>query len=239
VIFRKISDIAVENTELWGKDNIFLSFDIDWAHDDVIAYTIDLLEKADVAATWFVTHDSPVLERLRLNPNFELGIHPNFNFLLQGDSRNGKNAEEVIDRLLDIVPEAKSVRSHSLVQGSLLSNLFVEKNLKFESNLMLTKYSGLNLFPFVNNAGITTVPFCWGDYHAIKNTQIIGAFDDLAHFPELRVVNFHPIHIFLNTEAIGRYINSQYCHRIPEELINHRYSGEGVFAALEALLGLS
>ncbi len=77
--FKNISSIVVNEEHTW-KDKIFLTFDIDWANDDVLNDTIDLIERSDIAATWFVTHDTPVLNRLRANPRFELGIHPNFNF---------------------------------------------------------------------------------------------------------------------------------------------------------------
>ena len=89
--FRTISSIQVDNASSW-EDSIFLTFDIDWVHDSLLAETIDLVEQARVKATWFVTHDTPLLDRLRANQKFELGIHPNFNFLLEGDVRNGRNA---------------------------------------------------------------------------------------------------------------------------------------------------
>jgi len=116
-----IKNINPNKPSTW-EDYLFLTFDIDWAHDEVLSYTIDLVEEADVYATWFVTHDTPLLERLRENPKFELGIHPNFNNILAGkyDPDNGKSAEQVIDKLLSIVPEARSVRSHSLTQSSKL-----------------------------------------------------------------------------------------------------------------------
>ncbi len=77
-------DPADEST--W-RGRIFLTFDLDWAHDEVINDAIDLVEAVDVPATWFVTHATPTLERLRANPKFELGVHPNFNPLLDGSSR--------------------------------------------------------------------------------------------------------------------------------------------------------
>lgn len=45
---------------------LYLTFDVDWACDEVLADTIDLVEEADVCATCFVTHDAPLLKRLRL-----------------------------------------------------------------------------------------------------------------------------------------------------------------------------
>lgn len=124
-VFRSsvISTIGALNKQSW-VNQLFITFDIDWAHDDVLNDTIDLVEQASVSATWFVTHDTPVLKRLRANPKFGLGIHPNFNFLLEGDGHNDRNAREVIERLLANVPEAKSVRSHSMTQSSGLLELF-------------------------------------------------------------------------------------------------------------------
>jgi len=140
--FGKISDILPETPDTW-ETRFFLTFDIDWANDDVLADSIDLVEEANISATWFVTHDTPLLKRLRANSKFELGIHPNFNFLLNGDPSNGRNAEEVIDRLLCVVPEAKSVRSHSMTQSSHLLQLFVDRGIYYDCNHYIPKNAGL------------------------------------------------------------------------------------------------
>lgn len=209
---------------------------MDWAHDEVIMDAVDLVEKSGVSATWFITHQSPVLERLRSNPNFELGIHPNFNFLLKGDFRNGKNAEEVIDRLLKIVPEARSVRSHSLVQSTVLSCLFFNKNLRFESNLMIPESTGYQLRPYLHTSGMIVAPYCWGDHHAIMNSRMGTVINHLDTFPELRIVNFHPIHIYINTEKVERYESTRNLHQFPQALLKKRYTQQGVRTVLEDLL---
>ena len=79
--FGLIREIRPERPETW-RGRVFLTLDLDWACDGVLEDTIDLVEGEDVSATWFVTHDTPLLERIRSNPRFELGIHPNFNGLL-------------------------------------------------------------------------------------------------------------------------------------------------------------
>ena len=132
-----ISSVMSRNTvECANSNALYLTFDIDWACDEVLADTIDLVEQADIYATWFVTHDTPLLKRLRDNPKFELGIHPNFNNILAGrpDPANGMSAEETVDRLLSLVPEAKSVRSHSMTQSSVLLKLFLDKGLTHDCN---------------------------------------------------------------------------------------------------------
>ena len=70
--FKLLSSIDVDRTQSWGQ-SIFLTLDIDWAHDEVLNDTIDLLESSRIKATWFATHDTKVLERLRVNQIFEMG----------------------------------------------------------------------------------------------------------------------------------------------------------------------
>ena len=73
----KISKIVPQKLETWEK-KVFLTFDLDWAHDEVISDTMDLINESGVSSTWVVTHKSPILEKLRKQENIELGIHPNF-----------------------------------------------------------------------------------------------------------------------------------------------------------------
>lgn len=229
-----ISKIQAHDESTW-KDTIFLTFDIDWAHDDVLSDTIDLVEKADVAATWFVTHDTPVLKRLRENPKFELGIHPNFNFLLEGDRRNGGNGREVIERMMAIVPEAKSVRSHSMTQSSILLELFVEVGLTHDVNHFVPHHAGIELKPWIVWNGLCKVPYCWED-----DVQcLFGREDkmsDVMSLPGIKVFDFHPIHVFLNTESLERYELTRPLHSTPEALVNHRFPGHGARTGLLSLI---
>ncbi|MCH2153357.1 MAG: hypothetical protein MK089_08465 [Phycisphaerales bacterium] len=215
-----ISSIDHRDPATW-TDAVFLSFDIDWAHDDVLRYCIDQVQQADVAATWFVTHDTPVLEELRANPKFELGIHPNFNFLLAGDDRNGRNAEEVIDRVMEIVPEAKSVRSHSITTSQRIIELFAARGLTHESNHYIPSNSRMDLKPWDSGKGLTVVPVVWTDATASIESNL-DSLAPLARQTGLSVFNFHPIHVFLNTEDMDRYESCREDHYAPDRLINHR-----------------
>ena len=73
--FGRLGEIDPGRAETW-QDRIFLSFDIDWAHDDVVHDTIDFVEGLGVGATWFATHLSPTLDRLRANPLSRSGFIP-------------------------------------------------------------------------------------------------------------------------------------------------------------------
>lgn len=233
-IFSNISSILVDNKSSW-QDNIFLTFDIDWAHDVALHDTIDLVEEAGVAATWYATHETPVLERLRSSQNFELGIHPNFNFLLEGDARNGRNAAEVVERVLTIVPEAKSVRSHSMTQSSGLLAVFERSGLTHDVNQFVPAHSGIRLSPWLLWSGLCRVPYYWEDdvacMYALQNNM-----NELASRQGLKVFDFHPIHVFLNTENLDRYESTRHLHHNPAELIKHRYEGVGTRTRLIELL---
>jgi hypothetical protein len=224
---RTLSSIQVDGESEWSKVP-YLSIDIDWAHDDILADTIDLVEEYGVPATWFVTHDTPQLSRLRSNPDFELGIHPNFNFLLNGDDRAGRNATEVTDRLLAIVPEAKSVRSHSTTQSSGLLDLFTRRGLTHECNAFIPVQSGITLKPWRLWSDLTRVPYFWEDDVAcLYGLNGALSISQLISLEGIKVFDFHPVHIFLNTEHMDRYEKTREWHGSPQELQAHRYDGKG------------
>jgi hypothetical protein len=236
--FEKISNINIDDELSW-KSNVFLTLDIDWAHDEVLNYTIDLIEAFNVKATWYVTHETPVLNRLRENKNFELGIHPNFNFLLQGDLSTGKNAEEVVSRILEIVPEASSVRSHSMTQSSVLQEVFVKYGLTHEVNHFIPNWSGIDLRPWLLWNGLVKVPYSWEDDIDVIYNEKYEKGRTLNFSEGINVFDFHPIHVFLNTEKISRYEKTRDLHRTPDSLSLESYNGFGTRSNLLKLLSNS
>jgi len=60
-----------------------------------------------------------------------------------------------------------------------------------------------------------------------------------ANRPGLKVFDFHPIHVFLNTELLDRYDRTRHLHQKPGELIKHRFDGEGIRIRLLELLALA
>lgn len=202
----------------------FLTFDIDWASDEVLNYTVDILEKYDVAATFFVTHDTPALQRIKENPKLELGIHPNFNFLLNGSFDNGQNIHEVLKGILEIVPEAKSVRSHSMTQSSHILEAFKLFGLTHDANHFISVIAEIDLKPWIHWNGLIRCPYFWeDDVHYIEKDEY--SVDQLLSRNGLKIFDFHPIHVYLNTEAADRYEKSRAVHRSFSELNQHRYNG--------------
>lgn len=230
--FGHISDIDPNDSSTW-ETKYFITFDIDWAADEVLSDSIDLIEKYDVPVTWFVTHNTSLIQRLRNNPKFKLGIHPNFNFLLEGDDRNGSNAEEVVDNLLNIIPDANALRSHSLAQSEMLFDIFHKKEISFICNTFIPGNPRLNIFPWKIWDGMVVIPHCWQD-----NVSLRIPTENFLEFPEnsLNVFDFHPIHVFLNTDKLERYEKTRSLHHNSKELLVHRYAGEGTRTKLLKLL---
>lgn len=195
-----------------------LSIDIDWAHDAVIADTLELIETYRAKATWFATHATPQLDVIRSAGCHELGIHPNFNPLFE---REPVSARDVVLRVVELVPDSVSVRSHSLVRSSRLSNIFTSLGQTHESNYLLPPYVALDLEPWRDWSGLTQVPIRWEDDVRLID-QTFG--EPRRHLGRIRplVVDFHPIHIFLNTVTISDYEAARSDAQFPSELLKRR-----------------
>ncbi len=207
------------------RQTVYLTFDVDWAHDEVIAHMLDIIEKEKVPATIFVTHDTPLLARMRANPNIELGAHPNFIPLQLGNSDVSlfqDYAKEILQTYRDLLPEATTIRSHGLVQSTRLLDLMTDMGFLRESNLLITLQSGMNLRAFYHWTGILRVPYFWeDDIHCAEMERKYWDSWDVDPFLDnscLKVFDFHPIHLYLNTDTMERYEKARPHFHCPEKL---------------------
>lgn len=188
------------------EDRIFLTFDIDWAADEVIEFTVSILDRLEVTdATFFVTHQSHALDLLR-EQGYELGVHPNF----EESQGTGPGSDIVakICSLKELVPEASSVRSHRLVRSSRLSSLFLREGFTHESNLLIPFQSGIRLCPYEEPKGLVQMPHNWGDYaHLAATGELAPAM--YLRAAGLKVLSFHPIHVYLNTPDLAAYARAK------------------------------
>lgn len=180
-----------------------LTFDWDWAPDFVVEPIIDLLIVKQIPAIWFVTHETILLDKLRDNRNiFELGIHPNF----FKNSTQGSSEEEIIENLLGIVPEARSIRTHGLYQNSNLLLEFGSKyGLSYDFSIILPN-SSISIHDFIfDNKKITRLPYNWEDDIAMFDSGGIEAsFNYITKFDDC-IFDFHPVHVALNSNNLYMY----------------------------------
>jgi hypothetical protein len=195
-----------------------LSVDIDWAHDAVIADLLHLIEHHRAKATWFVTHATPLLADIRAAGRHELGLHPNFNPLLEGATGN---ARDTLLRLKEIVPEGVSARSHSLTRSSRLAVLFKSEGLGHESNYFVPPVAGNALAPWRDFAGLVQVPIRWEDDVRLIDPSIGEPIEHVGHLQPF-VVDVHPIPTYLNTTTPADYERAKADASRPHDLAKLR-----------------
>lgn len=186
-------------------DQVVLTLDVDWAPDCAIDWVAQQLVTHGVRATWFVTHLSPAVERLRERPDlFELGIHPNF---LTG-STHGATTDAVLDHCLALVPAATSVRTHALVQSTpILVRILERTAITTDVSLYLPYTPGLR--PVESRFGhrsLLRLPYFWEDDDEMQQPRPDWRLATLLGVgPGLKVFDFHPVHIYMNATDMEQY----------------------------------
>lgn len=186
-------------------DEIAITLDIDWAPDFAIDATAELLSEARVKATWFVTHASPAVDRLRARADlFELGIHPNF---LPGTTHGG-TPDEILSHCLEIVPDATSLRTHGLAWSSILLERVMERpQLSADVSLFMPMAPELRPVEFWwRKEMLLRIPYYWEDSCEMSKPAASWSLAALRGIGAgLRIFNFHPIHVYLNSNDFERY----------------------------------
>ena len=234
---KKISEIDLQ-LENW-RESVYLTFDFDWASDFVLNDTLDLLEEFNVSATFFVTHSTSVLERIRRNPKFELGIHPNFDdFLANKTSSKEENAESRFLNIKAIVPEAVSWRSHSTTNSSRLLDTASRLGLIYDCNYLVPYNAGIVLQPWKLWNNMIRCPYFYEDDVSLEYKLEEESMSFLLNRDGLKVFDFHPIHIYLNTSTLADYEATRIIHNNEKELARVRQTASGVRNKLLELLTL-
>lgn len=222
----KISSIYPEKEITW-QGAMAVEIDVDWAHEEIIEDTVLLLEKYGVDATFFATHKSLVIDNILNSNSYEIGIHPNFIPLLRGDTSKGKDFKEVIDNLMNIYPDSKSSKAHSLVDSSVLLDYYNKIGITHDNTYLIDAPKMLPLVPWRLWNNLIRVPLFWEDDYATVTKYQCNFNDLIKPMPGLRVFGFHPLHIFLNTESLERYEATRNIQDHPKKLLEYRYDGEG------------
>lgn len=217
-----------------GTDKkLYITLDVDWASDEVVLFVFKYIKQLEVPVTFFITHDSSLLQEMR-DSGYELGIHPNFDFFSSSGTRH--NAVDGIDKLKKIVPEAVSVRCHSLTKNILLSNLYRESGFTHEANNFIPLQSGISVEPYEYPDGLIQIAHNWGDYYHLRAGRKVGP-EEYLRVAGLKVLNFHPIHLFLNSNNIETYEEAKHFAREHVKLRSFvNKNNEGTLTFFESLV---
>jgi hypothetical protein len=184
-----------------------LSFDVDWVSDWAIMQVADILIQNKIKSTWFITHDSPAIRELINMPDlFEIGLHPN---LMPGTTQ-GKTEDDIFKQLRKIAPDAEIVRTHGLVfSNALMKNLILKYGVRFDSSVLL--FESANIEPHMRyyketNTPMIRLPYFWEDsIEILKPNPSFDIGNPKYHVDGLKVFDFHPVHVVLNTCDIHAY----------------------------------
>jgi hypothetical protein len=182
---------------------VVITLDIDWAPDFMIDDVADILIRNRVKATWFVTHASAAVDRLRAVPElFELGLHPNF----FPKSTHGKSTVEVLQHCFGIVPGARSFRTHGLVQSTPILDAAMEAGLEIDLSLFLPNGHVTGPFEYWRNRRrLWRLPYIWEDDMEMDRPVPSWSAAEFGKRDGVQVVDFHPIHIWLNAPDLRAY----------------------------------
>src|SRR6266478_4773400 len=187
------------------EDELVITIDTDWAPDFTIDQAAQILIDHDVRATWFITHTSRAIERLRNQPDlFELGVHPNF---LPG-STHGRTAQAVLRHCYELVPDATSLLTHALVQSTpLLNQILKETAITTDVSLFLPYAPFLRPIDYRSvGRNLLRIPYFWEDDFEMERAEVSWCLVPLLDTgPGLKIFDFHPIHIYLNSREMTPY----------------------------------
>ena len=174
-----------------------VTIDLDWAPDYMIEPLAESLIERGVRATWLITHTSPAMDALRGYPDlFELGIHPNF---LPGSS-HGATPEQVVDHCMSLVPSARCVRTHGLMQSTpLLHEMGRREGLLIDLSLYLRRCPHAVPCRFeYRDARLLRLPHVLEDDMEMACADADWQLDPILRLEGLKILDFHPVHVFLN-----------------------------------------
>lgn len=210
-----------------SNDALCLSFDLEWAPEFVLEDFRDLIASAGVPVTLFCTHRSEMVDRLLSLPACEAALHPNL--------QDADDERLALRTLRDAFPGAIGARIHRLYYHSGLLRLFHEAGLNYLSNDLEFLKGGLE--PSYDWSELVRLPIYWED--DVHCTLQYDRFDlGSLHLENhgLKVFNFHPVHLYLNTDRMQRYLALKGDLRDEKKMRAHRRAGAGTRTLFEALL---
>lgn len=213
-----------------GRRQVAITFDIDWSPDWIVEEVAGMLREKGLKSTWFVTHQSQALDRMRAEPNlFELGIHPN----CLPKSTHGSTEHEVMSLMRQLVPEAVSMRTHGLYQSTgFLIRAARDFGIEVDSSLLMPRTTGLQTHMLqIGDVCLKRAPLFWEDDIEMLSSAPDWRIDESPEALGLRIYAFHPFHIVLNAVDYTLYESLKGKCPLPtwtpEFLAPHRHIGAG------------
>ena len=192
-------------------NDICITLDTDWVTDEVLDFTLNILAQHGIKATFFCTNKTDC----DLS-NHEIAIHPNFTSM---------DFEKHVFEILDLFPESKGMRSHSLFFSERLRPVLAKYDIRYTSNNMMFEQGGIK--PYMISPSVLEIPVFFMDTFNLimKGSDLTFEMDKpLLKQAGVKVFDFHPIHIYANTRSIKHYDSYKKYYHDNKVLRNHRNS---------------
>lgn len=214
-----------------------LTLDTDWVPPFVLDDVLALLGQTPVKATIFRTSPYP----MPVLANVDWGIHPN---ILAGSS-HGDTPKACIEAVCAMTPpntsKIRASRTHSFAWCTGCPGWLRAHGITHDASVY--RPGERDLVPFMDN-GLIRVPSWWGDRAYLSSGGNAARFAPPGlETPGLKVLLFHPIHIYLNNPNLDAwrvaFPSRPLFSLTAEELAPFRCSGDGArtvfLSALEFL----
>jgi hypothetical protein len=228
------------NESLYKSQPVFaVTSDVDWASEDAIRLQQEILDRYDVHATYFMTHESPALSEFEREGRITFGIHPNF---LPGSS-HGDSFDEVIDTVLGLAPNARCFRSHRYFDVTDVTHRLVERGIVYDSNVCTNLEPGIA--PFLHESGLVRFPTFYEDGTHMWNREgwDFSAHEEAFRTPGIKIISLHPMVFAADVktpeqwaELKRRYPPDAWLQMSSEQLAAERNGAAGPAIFLERLL---
>lgn len=179
-----------------------LTADQDWAPEWACEYFVKLLSDNRLTAHVFRTSHSDALDCAVDAGLITNGWHPNF----RPGSSHGSDIAEVISTMSELFPGCTTVRAHSYFESSETWTALKQAGITVESHGPTDMEE--NLMPLKMMSGLTRFPvYLEDDVHLVGESRqrSLTRFVSKIHVPGLKILDFHPIHLALNTPSLKHY----------------------------------
>lgn len=208
----------VENTAI-------ITLDTDWVPVPIMDYVLDRIIPPDLPATFFVTNSYPELLNSRRH-EYELAPHTN-----PVELNEDEITRELERKIALCVKKPSGHRGHSLYWTERLRPLFRDYGIRYDSSTMM--YLESDIRPFRVGYDLLQIPLFFMDffhfeYCGFNGTDPFSLNNLQLEKKGLKVFDFHPIHLYLNTPNLDFYASVKAHYQQPEKLAALRYEGYGI-----------
>ena len=200
------------------------TMDTDWAPPEVVEFVLDEVVDDQLALTVFSTGRYSVLES---RPATEVALHYNVEEV---------GFERSLRQIADLLPGAIGARGHSLAFSERLRPLYREFGIAYDSSYLMFEQHGIE--PFYVARGVWELPIFFMDaffleYHEGRRSSAPNQASLLRR--GLKVLDFHPVHLLLNTPSLEYYHSVKQHYQDFDALMDHRFQGWGMRVLFEEI----